>query len=536
MADKILVADDEPDMEFLVTQMFRKQIREGLYEFVFVTDGKQALDYLEKNPDTGMLLTDINMPVMDGLTLLSKIKDLNRQIKTVVITAYGDFSNIRSAMNGGAFDFLIKPIDLPDFEATLNKIKQEYNFIKNSLEIKILFEKEKTEKEKAEHREKFERQFLANMSHEIRTPLNAISGMTQLMLMRGQSEENKTFLINIKKSSDNLVSIVNDILDLSKLEAGKIEFEKIPFSPIETAHHAAFTLGIKAQEKGLKFNVSASKDVPQTVCGDPLRLNQVLINIIGNAIKFTDKGSINVNIDCDLLEDNRELKSPELNNKVFLEFTITDTGAGMSPDQITKIFDEFSQATSDTARKYGGTGLGLSISRNIVNLLGGEISVVSEIGKGTEFKFIIPYELTCIVISDTPSMVLDDSTTALLSKLKILLAEDNEFSRMVAVDLISEMVPGISIDCALNGEEAVSMNTKNSYDLILMDGQMPVMSGMEATKKIRSMNNSIPIIFMTAGITPEEVRTYLESGADDYIAKPFDKDELIIKMAKFTVG
>lgn len=527
MAEKILIVDDEPDLELLINQRFRKQIKEGIFYFVFAANGKEALSTLEQDPSIGLVMTDINMPEMDGLTLLEKIKSFPRPIKAVVVSAYGDLQNIRTAMNRGAFDFVTKPLDFSDFEITINKTLDELRFITESLAVREQLEKEKLEREKAEQREKMEQQFLANMSHEIRTPLNAISGMTRLLLLKVQSPENQTYLKSIQQSCDNLIYIINDVLDLSKIHEGKIDFEKIPFKPAESLELVYHMLHFRAEEKGLQLKTTLDPAVPEVLLGDPMRLNQILINLTGNAIKFTEKGSVCIEAGVQRMSENKN------GEKICeLKFSVIDCGIGMTPEQLGKVFQSFTQGSPDITRKYGGTGLGLTISKQLVELQHGLITVKSEPQKGTTFTFFIPY-----VVPDQSQQVRNDSkpdqaTIAKVSAMKVLLAEDNEFNQIVATGLLQTMAPGIQIDTALNGVEVLEKLSRDHYDLIIMDIQMPEMDGVEATMKIREAKNPIPIIVMTAGITKEEIDRSLAAGANDWVGKPFNPDELMVKMAR----
>lgn len=390
--------------------------------------------------------------------------------------------------------------------------------------------KEKTaelemEMERAENSEKAKEQFLANMSHEIRTPLNAILGMTRLLLEKSPREDQLRYLNAISESSDNLLVIINDILDLSKIEAGKILFEKIAFAPRERIATVINTLQFQAMTKGLDLDFSCAEDVPDRLEGDPYRLNQVLINLAGNAIKFTDKGKVQIHV---------ELQKEALNN-IWLRFSVSDTGIGISQDKLQHIFDMFTQETSSTTRKFGGTGLGLAICKRLIELQGGSIRVESELGKGSTFSFAIPYQ-PAQRDAEEHHHPNHGTVSASLANLRILLAEDNEFNKMVAVDTLEEMIPGAVVEVAPNGKIAVEMAIRNSYDIILMDIQMPEMDGYEATKLIRSYNdekiNSIPIIAMTASVIKAEVDKCFECGMNAFVGKPFNPEELMETISK----
>lgn len=534
---KILVVDDEPDLELLIRQRFRHRIRNNELYFEFAGNGVEAMKMLTNDPDKfDMILTDINMPEMDGLTLLIRIKEQFKHYKAVVVSAYGDLENIRTAMNRGAFDFVTKPIDFTDLETTINKTIDEYKIIrqgqiaKDQLDITIRQkERAELEKLKAEQSEKFKQQFLANMSHEIRTPMNSVIGLTNLLMKSKMDQQQTKYLNVIKKSSENLLVIINDILDLSKIEAGKMDFEKIAFSLhdcLDTVYH---TMVFKSEEKNLELKQIIDEKVPEVVIGDPVRLNQILINLAGNAIKFTEKGSVTIQI--------KELNRHD--NISILEFSITDTGIGIAQSQLDKIFESFSQASSDTTRKFGGTGLGLTISKQLVELQNGSIYVQSQPGQGTTFSFKIPYPIGNITDLNKPGSGIGDVLGEDLKGIRILLVEDNGFNQMVAVDTLNDLIPELTVDIAENGIESLEKLRLADYDIILMDIQMPQMDGFEATERIRtdfkSPKNQVPIMAMTANVTQEEVEKCFNCGMTAHISKPFDPQELLNKLGQLVL-
>lgn len=389
------------------------------------------------------------------------------------------------------------------------------------------------EKLRAEESEQFKSRFLANMSHEIRTPMNAVIGLTDLLLDSPVTEQQRFYLDAIRKSSENLMVILNDVLDLSKLEAGKMELEKSPFSIRAVAENVMNTLRHKAEEKGLGTVMTISDEVPEYVLGDSTRLFQVLINLIGNAIKFTERGKVMVEIGGVHAEINTNDASIRHTD---VTFRIKDTGIGISKEKLDTIFESFRQAALDTSRKFGGTGLGLSIAQQIVQLHGGEISVVSEENKGSVFSFTIRYENSteeAYLRVHTPVARIDYSRFATL---KILLAEDNEYNQLVTVESLKRLVPSMRIDVTENGREALEALSEESYDVILMDVQMPELNGYEATKKIRQQfpadKKDIPVIALTASATREEIATGFEAGISAHLAKPFVAAELLLVMAR----
>ena len=380
---------------------------------------------------------------------------------------------------------------------------------------------DQAEKEKAQASERAKHQFLANMSHEIRTPMNAIKGMTDILIRRNPKDDQKEYLESIKQSSDSLLVIINDILDISKIEAGKIELEEEPFSIQELVDNVHTIMQFKAEEKGLVLKM----DIPSEslyVKGDATRLRQILINILGNAIKFTEKGLVTT-----------ALKADKEGDKLQLHFTISDTGIGIDKDRMDKIFKSFEQAYSDTSRKFGGTGLGLSISKMLVELQQGKIWVESEKGKGSQFHFTIAYQIAKPIHvgdkTDDPDRNIADE----LKGIRILLVEDNPFNVVVAQEELEDAIENVTVEVAVNGLIAVEKLKSQAFDIILMDVQMPTMNGYEATKAIRAFDNEkagTPIIAMTANVLKDEVDLCYQAGMNDFIGKPFDTKELIQKI------
>lgn len=382
---------------------------------------------------------------------------------------------------------------------------------------------------RAEQGEKFKELFLANMSHEIRTPINAVTGMTRLLLAKEPRSDQFKYLESIKNASDSLLVIINDILDLSKIEAGKIELEQIDFSIQNVLKNVKDIMQFKAEEKGLLLNEKIEANVPQVLIGDPTRLTQILINLIGNAVKFTEKGSVQLTVSN--LQLSRKPNDFTTTN-CQLKFEISDTGIGMTTEQQQKLFQNYSQASAETTRKYGGTGLGLSISKQLVELHGGFILVKSEIGKGSTFSFLITY-----AVSDKKTIAIKKNAVSdeMLQKLKgirILLADDNEYNRIVVRDTLQLKIADIKVDEALDGEQAIDLLKKNDYDVILMDLIMPNTDGIDAAKIIRSEfsspKNKIKIIALTASVIQSEIDKSIAAGMNGFIPKPFKPNQLYV--------
>jgi signal transduction histidine kinase len=370
-----------------------------------------------------------------------------------------------------------------------------------------------------------QRDFLARMSHEIRTPMNGVLGMTQLAQHAKTEEQRLEYLDKIHASASLLLGIINDILDFSKIEAGKMELETRPFDLTEAVENIQDLIRPRTSEKGLDLIVLTDESVPKMAVGDGLRLSQVLLNLLGNAVKFTKQGSITLTV--------RAQQMPE--GALRIDCAVRDTGIGMDAEQTANIFKPFTQADNSTARKFGGTGLGLSISRALVELMGGEITVKSEPGKGSEFSFYVMFRAYDGETVDTQTLP-DAAALQRYEDFTILLVEDNDINREIAKALLTEM--GFQMDSAENGEEGVEAFLQKDYALIFMDIRMPVMDGLEATRKIRQLEQErnqahpethparVPIIAMTANAMQEDREASEESGMDGHISKPIIMEEL----------
>ena len=373
------------------------------------------------------------------------------------------------------------------------------------------------QRQRAEQSERFEQQFLANMSHELRTPMNAVMGMTNLLLQKNPRDDQRRYLDSIRQSSEALLVILNDILDISKIQAGRMELEWTEMRVPEILDGMYTTLQFRAEEKGLSFQVDCDPDMPPALTGDPVRLQQILINLAGNAVKFTEKGRVNVT--ARVLEQNA--------GRCRLRFEVTDTGIGMTPEQLSIVFESFRQASGDTTRKYGGTGLGLSISKQLVELFGGRIEVESTLGAGSTFRFDI--ELAVSTEQRKAETSIAEAVQALRG-MRILLAEDNYFNQIVAIETLELLIPEVVVHAVENGLQALERVKTEQYDVVLMDVTMPIMDGLEATRAIRVLpgpQKLIPIIAFTASVTNKEVKRCLSTGMNACVPKPFKESELL---------
>jgi signal transduction histidine kinase len=369
---------------------------------------------------------------------------------------------------------------------------------------------------KAEIATAAKQQFLSNMSHEIRTPMNAMLGFTRVALKTDLTAKQREYLTAIKTSGDSLIVLINDILDLAKVDAGKITFEHKSFKLADSMASMLHLFEPKIQEKNLVLKTNYDENIPEILRGDAVRLHQILLNLLGNAVKFTNVGTITVSVK--LISEDTE--------KAIVEFAVSDTGIGIAADKIDQIFENFHQAASDTAHLFGGTGLGLAIVKQLVKAQDGTIKVESKEHKGSTFSFRLNFDKTDIKAEIVPDI---EALNTEIKNIKVLVVEDMLLNQLLMKTILDDF--GFERDIAGNGQIAIDQLKIKSYDIILMDLQMPVMNGFEATKYIRNtLKSNIPIIALTADVTTVDLEKCTAVGMNDYIAKPVDEHILYHKI------
>ncbi|MCL2813270.1 MAG: response regulator [Oscillospiraceae bacterium] len=504
MQKTIFVVDDN-DTNLSVANNALKES----YRVITLPSAAKMFKFLEKvTPD--LILLDIEMPEMNGYEAMALLKADERfsGIPVIFLTSKTDEGSELEGFGLGAMDYVTKPFSTP---LLLKRIEHQLLIVQNAKEL-----------EEANIAKSI---FLANMSHEIRTPMNAIVGMTHIGETAKDIEKKDYAFGKIKAASNHLLGIINDTLDLSKIEAGKLELSPVEFEFEKTLQRVVDVNRIRIDEKKLNFSVHIEDSVPKYLCADEQRLAQVVTNLLSNAVKFTPEGG-SIEIYSDYLG--------EKDGVCTIQLSVTDSGIGISPEQQSKLFKSFQQAESSTSRKFGGTGLGLAISKSIVEMMGGEIRVESELGKGASFSFTV----SAIPVDELPGADKQEEehakTVEQFEGRRVLLAEDVDINREIVTALLEPTL--LAIDCAEDGEQAVVMFRENpeKYDAIFMDIQMPKMNGFEATRAIRELGvpgaKKIPIIAMTASVFAEDVKKCLDAGMDDHVGKPLNFAEVLDKL------
>ncbi len=479
-------------------------------------DGVDGLEQYRRYYDThqrnyDIVLTDINMPRMDGIEMVKQIKQLHDRQDFIALSAHNETEYLMKLIDLEITHFIPKPIEITRFEKVFTDVleimiqKQKFRRINEYLERSKRMAEEATQQKS---------QFLANMSHEIRTPLNAIVGFIKLLEEKETDSEKLQYMHVIKNASDSLLQIINDILDISKIESGKLKIEPYNFNPYDELVSVAELFQAKAAKEKIDFKIKYNSNMPKILYADALRIKQIFSNLLSNAIKFTPQGET--------------VKSIVWYKDGRLNIVVKDYGIGISEEKQKAIFEPFTQADGSTARLYGGTGLGLTISLELARMLGGELTLKSEEGKGSLFKLSVPMPL-----GEEEESVEDED---IVFSGHVLIVEDYEANRMFLSILLENL--GLTYEMANDGVEAIEKFKTEEYDLILMDENMPNMGGTDAARQIAKIEKErgqvhTPVISLTANALKGDRERFLEAGFDDYLSKPIDPVYLKRAMKRF---
>ncbi|MBN2314719.1 MAG: response regulator [Sedimentisphaerales bacterium] len=532
------------------------EVEQEKFEVDSAFQGQEGLEKiqqaLQEDRPYAMAFVDVRMPPgWDGIETIQRIWKEYPDLQVVICTAYSDYEWHEIVQKLGRTEKLLilkKPFEKEEVYQLAIAMTEKWSLTKQArlkhMELERIV-KQRTRQieeanreltsalEEAEKADKAKSEFLANMSHEIRTPMNSVIGFSEVLAQEDLTEEQHKYVNLIWRSGKNLMRIINDILDFSKIEAGKLEMDMVECAISQTLADVDEMLRPMAQDKGLEFKILQSGQLPATICTDPERLHQCLVNLVSNAVKFTDKGYVHIKVSHEHYRDNIP----------YIRFDVEDSGIGIKVHDRERIFESFTQADGSTRRKYGGTGLGLAITGHLARLLGGELTVQSEEGKGSTFSLAIPakHDLPRSVASKIESNSRIDRSDVKKEKIEecrlsghVLVAEDVETNQILAKALLGRM--GLNVAIAADGHEAVQKALSDEFDLIFMDIQMPGMDGFEATRELRRKGLKTPIIALTAHAMKGDDQKCFEAGCNDYLSKPLERIRLLEKVCRYLSG